>query len=94
MDGSNQIWRWGDVARWFKTRGEAVGAGSSGGGPQFIAALNGVLETRRQIDALSRVAADEGGMTRLAFTGDAIDALPALLTAPTHALRRELDIAG
>jgi predicted DNA-binding transcriptional regulator AlpA len=88
LDGNNQIWRWGEVAAWFEERGEAVG-GSAGGAPQFIAALNGVLETRQQLAALSRVASDESAPT-LAFTVDTVGALPALLTAPTKALVREL----
>lgn len=88
LDGSNQIWRWGEVTAWFHDRGEAVG-GSAGGAPQFIAALNGVLETRRQLGALSRVASDENAPA-LAFTVDTVGALPALLTAPTDALVREL----
>jgi predicted DNA-binding transcriptional regulator AlpA len=88
LDGSNQIWRWGEVAAWFQDRGEAVG-GSTGGAPQFIAALNGVLETRQQLEALSRVASDENAPT-LAFTVDTVGALPALLTGPTDALVREL----
>lgn len=88
LDGGGQIWRWGEVCSWFHQRGEPIES-AGGGAPQFIAALNGVLETRFQIVALARVAAHEDAPT-LAFTSDAVGALPKLLAEPTRALVLEL----
>lgn len=51
--GRQKLWAWGAVAEWFA---HEVGQHARlGGAPQFIAALNGVLATRRNLAELSEV---------------------------------------
>jgi hypothetical protein len=53
IDQKNKVWRWSDVAEWFEQAlGEAVGSHEA----ETVAALNGVLETRRH---LQRIGEDE-----------------------------------
>jgi hypothetical protein len=89
LDGSSQVWLWSEVADWFATAFETPVA-LGGGAPQFVAALNGVLEARRQLVALEAVAADEAAVPDLAFAEDTLGVLEKFVTEPADELRRQL----
>lgn len=91
IDAKTRVWKWSNVAIWFNERmGEDVKLDA--GAPQFIAALNGALEARRQISSLVSIVAAEQG-DHLAFSQQAIDDLPLLVDEGASAVRKELATA-
>jgi hypothetical protein len=87
IDSQTRVWQWSNVAIWFKERMEED-IKLDAGAPQFIAALNGALEARRQISSLASIVATEHGS--LAFSQQAIDDLPVLVGEGAQAVREEL----
>jgi hypothetical protein len=88
LDGRSRVWQWSQVAEWFKSHlGQDVAPG--GGAAQYVAALNGVLEVRKQMAMLTEVATEEVP-ERLAFTEDMLRALPAMVVKSPAAVRRSL----
>jgi hypothetical protein len=88
IDAKSRVWQWSNVAIWFKERlNEDVKLDA--GAPQFIAALNGALEARRQIASLASVVTSEPE-SHLAFSQEAIDDLPAFVGEGAEAVREEL----
>ncbi len=52
VDAKTRLWRWSDVARWFR---EALGEGlDAGEGADFLAALNAALELRNRAARLAK----------------------------------------
>ncbi len=91
IDAKTRVWKWSNVAIWFNERlGEDVKLDA--GAPQFIAALNGALEARRQISSLASIVAARHG-DDLAFSQQAIDDLPLLVGEGATAVRKELAAA-
>lgn len=88
IDASTRVWQWSNVAIWFKERLEED-VKLDAGAPQFIAALNGSLEARRQIVSLVSIVTSEHESS-LAFSQEAIDDLPALVGEGAQAVRKEL----
>jgi hypothetical protein len=91
IDAKTRVWQWSNVAIWFKER-MAEDVKLDAGAPQFIAALNGALEARRQISSLASIVAAEEELP-LAFSQQAIDDLPLLVGEGANAVRRELTVA-
>ena len=86
-DERHRLWHWGAVAQWFSERqGEPL---LLGGAPHFVAALNGTLQARSQMAALSRIAI-ENGPENLQLTKDTIESLVSFLAEGTQLLEREL----
>jgi hypothetical protein len=87
IDGSTRVWEWSTVSAWFA---EQLGLPALlGGGPQFIAALNGVLDARRKIAELTSIIEHHGG-DALDIGGDEVAALPRMLDEEANAVQREL----
>jgi len=88
LDKKSRVWQWSRVAEWFEDQMH-VDVTPGGGAPQFVAALNGVLEVRKQMATLTAVATEEVP-ERLAFTADTLRALRAMVTKTPEAVRRTL----
>ncbi len=88
IDANTRVWQWSNVAIWFKEK-MAEDVKLDAGAPQFIAALNGTLEARRQISSLANIVAAEPS-SNLAFSRQAIDDLPELVNEGARAVRKEL----
>ena len=87
LDGSSKVWQWSQVSQWFASQlSETPGLG---GAPQFVAALNGVLETRRQLGALPGLASSDSAETP-AFTMAELAALSAMVSEKAAAVCRDL----
>jgi hypothetical protein len=80
LDGTTRIWHWSQVAQWFEEKGEPA---ALGGIPNFVAALNAALETRRQLKVLSGVVDDPNR----GFTKEDLALLPELVTETAGALQ-------
>ncbi|HEV2857641.1 MAG TPA: hypothetical protein VGW80_04475 [Solirubrobacterales bacterium] len=91
IDASTRVWQWSNVAIWFNEKMEED-VKLDAGAPQFIAALNGSLEARRQIASLASIVAAEPA-SHLAFSQEAIDDLPQLVDQGVSAVRKELATA-
>lgn len=89
LDGSSKVWQWSHVSNWFAQRGETVGLG---GAPQFVAALNGVLETRRQLAALPAVAGNQSPSVKPEFTFAELTALSTMVSETATAVCRDLAV--
>lgn len=88
LDGSSKVWQWSHVSRWFASQlGETVGLG---GAPQFVAALNGVLETRRQLAALPALASSSDVEFKPVFTSAELTALSTMVSDTAAAVCRDL----
>lgn len=88
IDANSRVWQWSNVAIWFKQHMDED-VKLDAGAPQFIAALNGSLEARRQISSLASIIAAEHG-SHLAFSQQAIEDLPLLVDEGASAVRKEL----
>lgn len=89
-DKRHRLWHWGAVAAWFA---EADGRPLRlGGAPYFIGALNGTLQARSQMTALSRIAVEEGP-ENLQLSRESIVALVSLVEEGSELLERELATA-
>jgi len=91
IGGASQIWRWSEVEEWLDHHRHDESAVSSGA-HRFIGALNGVLESRRQFEALAKIAAAGSASVGLEFTKDTIEALPLMLEETVRTLSRQLTV--
>lgn len=88
LDGKQNVWQWSAVSEWFaEHENEEVAPG--GGAPEVVAALNGVLDTRRNLATLTDLATTTEDAA-LAFDKAALRALPAMVDEPPQEVRRRL----
>jgi len=89
VGGASRVWRWSEVEEWFDRHRDHSNV-SSTGAQHFIAALNGVLETRRRFAALAKIAAEDPPSDELEFTKEDVEALPTMLAETVRTVSRRL----
>jgi hypothetical protein len=91
IDGKNRLWQWSAVERWLAERLKQPA--HLGGAPQFVSALNGVLQARTaiaDIGALAEVSRREDQPEEFAISIDELRELPVMVDAAATAVADEL----